>query len=173
MHRVRAFPPLRIALAAGLLGALALGGWQQLSAQTFAGHNSNAPVNYAADRIELQDRNNRVLLAGNVDVTQENLRVQAQRVTVNYTDTDALRIQRMIASGGVRVTRGNETARGDVAVYDFNQRIITMAGNVDLQRAGDTLKGQRVVINLATGVSSVDGRGGSGRVSGTFSVSRQ
>ena len=35
-----------------------------------AGHNSNAPVNYAADRIELQDRQNRVVLSGNVDITQ-------------------------------------------------------------------------------------------------------
>ena len=84
-------------------------------------------------------------------------------------------------SGGVQVTRGNERARGDTAVYDFNRRIITMAGNVRLNRGGDTLNGGRLVIDLATGVSSVDGRASGsssvtgqgqsgGRVTGTFSV---
>ena len=75
----------------------------------------------------------------------------------------------------------NERARGDTTVYDFNRRIITMAGNVRLNRGGDTLNGGRLVIDLATGVSSVDGRASGsssvtgqgqsgGRVTGTFSV---
>ena len=72
-------------------------------------------------------------------------------------------------------------ARGDTAVYDFNRRIITMAGNVRLNRGGDTLNGGRLVIDLASGVSSVDGRASGsssvtgegqsgGRVTGSFSV---
>ena len=76
---------------------------------------------------------------------------------------------------------GNERARGDTAVYDFNRRIITMAGNVRLNRGGDTLNGGRLVIDLASGVSSVDGRASGsssvtgqgqsgGRVTGSFSV---
>jgi lipopolysaccharide export system protein LptA len=58
-----------------------------------------------------------------------------------------------------------------------------MAGNVRLNRGGDTLNGGRLVIDLRTGISSVDGRAdgsssvtgavggsGNGRVSGSFSV---
>ncbi len=153
----------------------------QLSAQAIGGHNSNAPVSYAADRIELQDRQNRVVLSGNVQITQADLNLNAARTIVNYSDAGSLRIQRIMATGGVNVTRGNERARGDTAVYDFNRRIITMAGNVRLNRGGDTLNGGRLVIDLASGVSSIDGRtsGSSsvtgqgesgGRVSGTFSV---
>ncbi|ANY18877.1 LPS-assembly protein LptD [Tsuneonella dongtanensis] len=155
----------------------------QAGAQAIAGHNSNAPVNYAADRIELQDRQNRVVLSGNVDITQAGLRLQAARTQVNYTDAGSLRIQRITATGGVTVTRGSERAAGEVAVYDFNRRVITMAGNVRLNRGGDTLNGGRLVIDLKSGVSSVDGRAngsssvtgtvsgsGSGRVSGSFSV---
>jgi lipopolysaccharide export system protein LptA len=155
----------------------------QAGAQAIAGHNSNAPVNYAADRIELQDRQNRVVLSGNVDITQAGLRLQAARTQVNYTDAGSLRIQRITATGGVTVTRGNERAAGEVAVYDFNRRIITLAGNVRLNRGGDTLNGGRLVIDLRSGISSVDGRAsgsssvtgavggsGSGRVSGSFSV---
>jgi lipopolysaccharide export system protein LptA len=155
-----------------------------LSAQIASGKNSNAPVNYAADRIEMQDRDNRVVLTGNVDITQADLRLRAARVTVNYTNNGSLKIQRMIANGNVYVTRGDQSARGDAAVYDLVQRVITMAGNVTLNRNGDVLNGGRVVMNLDTGISSVDGRssgsstgtnpavpaGRGGRVSGTFTV---
>lgn len=173
---------IKTALAAFLVTGAALAGLQQLRAQAIAGHDSNAPVNYAADRIELQDKAKRVVLSGNVDVTQGDLRMQAARSTVAYTNEGSLRIQRLDAVGGVTVTRGSESARGDVAVYDFNRRIITMAGNVALRRGTDTLNGGRLVMDLNTGISSIDGRAGGsssavggttsrgGRVSGTFSV---
>lgn len=162
------------------LTVVALGG-MELRAQAIAAHNSRAPVSYAADRIELQDKQNRVVLSGNVDITQAGLRLRAARTLVNYSDAGELRIQRIMATGGVTVTRGNEAASGDVAVYDFNRRIITMAGNVKVNRGSDTLNGGRLVIDLNSGVSSVDGRasgssgvvtssGSGGRVSGSFSV---
>ena len=175
---------LPAAIKSALIGfaatAAALGGIQ-LHAQAIAGHNSNAPVNYAANRIELQDRQNRVVLSGNVVIQQAGLTLNATRTLVNYSDAGSLSIQRIMATGGVTVTRGNERASGDTAVYDFNRRIITMAGNVRLRRGGDTLNGGRLVIDLRSGVSSVDGRAsgssgvatqtdGGGRVSGTFSV---
>ncbi len=176
---------LRSLLAGFALGSalVALG---QAGAQAIAGHNSDAPVNYAADRIELQDKQKRVVLSGNVQISQGDLRLNAGRTTVAYTDDGALRIQRLDATGGVLVTRGGETARGDVAIYDFNRRIITLAGNVGLRRGSDNLNGGRLVIDLASGVSSVDGRaggsspalggattGGGGRVSGSFSVPKR
>lgn len=171
-------------LAGFALGSAALISISQIGAQAIAGHNSDAPVNYAADRIELQDKANRVVLSGNVDISQGGLRLQAARTTVAYTDAGELKIQRIDATGGVHVTRGNESARGDVAIYDFNRRIITLVGNVALNRGGDTLNGGRLVIDLASGIASVDGRAGGGssavgapvgsskggRVSGTFSV---
>ncbi|WP_432201430.1 LptA/OstA family protein [Erythrobacter sp. W53] len=170
-------------LTTATLGAI--GGSIQLHAQSIAAHNSNAPVNYGADRIELQDRQNRVVLSGNVQIQQAGLTLNAARTLVNYSDAGSLQIQRITATGGVRVQRGNEAASGDVAVYDFGRRIITMSGNVRLRRGGDTLNGGRLVIDLASGMSSVDGRasgssgvtgvdaassGDGGRVTGTFSV---
>ena len=144
----------------------------QLSAQSIASHNSRAPVTYDAGRIELQDRQNRVLLSGNVTVTQAGLRVNSQRMLVNFSDAGSLSIQRITATGGVTVSRGNERASGDVAIYDFNRRIITMAGNVRLKRGSDTLNGGRLVIDLQSGVSSIDGRAsGSSAVSGEPAVS--
>ncbi len=171
------------ALIGFTLTAAALGG-MQLHAQAIAAHNSNAPVDFDAGRIELQDKQNRVALSGSVVVRQAGLTVRSNRMLVNYSDAGTLQIQRLTATGGVQVTRGNEAASGDVAVYDFNRRIITMAGNVSIRRGGDTLSGGRLVIDLRSGVSSVDGRASgsssvtgetttdsnTGRVSGTFSV---
>lgn len=175
-------------LAGGLVGGtligIAMGGFAA-QGQAIAGFNSDAPVSYAADRIELQDRQERVVLSGNVDILQGDLRVRAARTTVAYTNVGSLKIQRIDATGGVVVSRGNETARGDVAIYDFNARVITLSGNVRLNRGGDTLNGGRMVIDLKSGVASVDGRssgsssalgqGGSrgGRVSGSFSVPKK
>lgn len=180
MTRAPGSRPLRVALAAFIGAGGLLVGWQQLGAQGIAGHNSDAPVNYAADRIELQDKQKRVVLSGNVDITQAGLRLRAARTTVAYTDVGSLKIQRIDATGGVQVTRGDQAARGDAAVYDFNRRVITMAGNVALRRGTDTLNGGRLVMDLNTGLSSVDGRGGggaaggtSGRVSGSFSAPKQ
>lgn len=176
---------LRTAITAFVVTGSAVVGLQQLGAQAIAGHNSDAPVNYAADRIELQDRQNRVVLSGNVNIDQGGLNLKAARTTVAYTNAGSLKIQRIDATGGVFVQRGGETARGDVAVYDFNRRVITMAGNVALRRPDGTLNGGRLVIDLATGISSIDGRAGGsssalgnggsggGRVSGTFSVPKK
>ena len=159
-------------LFAGAVATFTLG--STAGAQSIAGFNSNQPVNYAADRIELQDRQNRVVLSGDVVITQGDLRLTAARTTVAYSDAGTLRIQRIDATGGVTVTRGNERASGAAGVYDFNRRVIVLSGGVALRRGGDTLNGGRLTIDLDSGLASVDGRGAGtdtpGRVSGTFTV---
>ncbi len=168
-------------LAGVLAGVIATAGLGSLAgAQEIAGFNSNQPVSYAADRIELQDRQSRVVLSGNVVIDQGDLQLIAGRTTVAYTNAGSLQIQRIDATGGVVVTRGNERASGTAGVYDFNRRVITLSGDVALRRGADTLNGGRLVIDLNTGLSSVDGGGGavpgaagSGRVSGAFSVPDQ
>ncbi len=180
----RHFPrPLR-GFALGFAATCALAGGIQLYAQTFAGHNSRAPVDFEAGRLEVQDRENRVVLSGSVVVNQAGLTVRSDRMVVNYDDSGALDVTRIIATGGVTVTRGSDRAAGNTAVYDLGSRVITMAGNVRLARGGDNLSGGRLVINLQSGVASIDGRASGttagdgspvtsesgGRVRGTFSV---
>ena len=164
------------ALAAGFAaGAIACApATEPKPSAAIAGFNSNQPVDYAADRIELQDKQKRVVLSGDVQITQGDLRLTAQRTTVAYTDTGGLRIQRIDAVGGVVVTRGSERASGAAAVYDFNRKVIILSGGVALRRGGDTLNGGRLTIDLNSGLSSVDGGGAGGRqggrVTGRFSV---
>ena len=175
---------IRIGVGTFMASGALIAGAQHLAAQGIAGHNSDAPVSYSADRIELQDKQKRVVLSGNVDIAQAELRLRAARTTVAYTNDGDLKIRRIDATGGVQVTRGNESGRGDVGIYDFDRRIITLVGNVALRRGSDTLNGGRLVMDLNTGISSIDGRAGGGssalgggsgggRVSGTFSVPKK
>lgn len=156
----------------------------RVQAQQIASFSSDQPVNFAADQIELQDRQKRVVLSGNVVINQGDLRLTAARTTVAYADAGTLTIQRIDATGGVVVTRGNERAQGSAGVYDFSNRVIVLSGGVALRRGTDTLNGGRLTIDLKTGRSSVDGRGAapatgattttsSGRVTGSFSVPQQ
>ena len=162
--------------AFALTGAL-LGG-MELQAQGVTGgigsHNTRAPVDIDAGRIVAQDREDRVIFSDNVVVTQDDLTVRAQRMQLNYLNATTLELQRLTATGGVTVARGVERASGSTAVYDFNRRVITLVGDVRLKQGANTLSGGRLVIDLATGLSSVDGKASSqgepGRVRGTFSV---
>ncbi|HEY9581196.1 MAG TPA: LptA/OstA family protein [Rhizorhapis sp.] len=149
-------------------------------AQVLKNHDSNAPVNFSADRIEVQDRSDRVVVSGNVHVTQAGLTLDAARMTVAYNNGgggNGIEVERIDASGNVVVRKGNETARGSVAIYDLNRRTITMIGNVQLTQGTNRLTGGRLIIDLRSGRSTVDGRANAtgvsnegGRVTGTFTV---
>jgi lipopolysaccharide export system protein LptA len=180
---------LRSLVGGFALSAAVIAGAGQLAAAT-SKHDSNAPVDFAADHMEVQDKQKRVVLTGNVDIRQIELHMTADRTLMAYTNTDKLTLQRVDATGHVVVTRNDERATGDVGVYDLTRKLITMVGHVVLNRAnGDTLNGGRLVIDLNTGVSNIDGHtagpasttggtagqvsGGSGRVSGTFNVPKK
>ena len=151
-------------------------------------HNSNAPIDFGADHIELQDKANRAVLTGSVSVKQAEMTLNAARMTVNYTGKvigGNPQVSRLDAAGGVTVRRPDQTAKSQYAIYDLNRRVITMLGAVTLTQGGNTVNGGRLTMNLDTGRavidgSSVAGSSGSstpgtvqqrgGRVTGTFSV---
>ena len=147
-------------------------------AQTSAlkGHNSNAPVDVAADRIEVQDRADRAIFSGNVIVRQAELTLTAGRLTVAYSDAGGIEIRRIDATGGVTLRSPSETARGDFGVYDLDRRIITLVGDVALTRGDSRVNGPRLVLDLDSGRAVMDGGGApgttdqGGRVTGTFTV---
>ena len=163
-------------LCAGLCALVGPAAAQE-AVSALKGHDSNAPVDVAADRIELQDRADRALLSGNVHIRQGNMTLDAPRVTVAYTRAGSTEIQRLDASGGVNVVSPTETARSQFAIYDLDRRLITMLGSVTLTRAGSNVNGSRLVIDLNSGRATVDGSavggGGSGRVTGHFTVPKR
>lgn len=135
-------------------------------------HDSAAPIDFAANAIELQDRANRAVLSGGVNIKQANLNLTASRVTVAYTGEvvgGSPQVSRLDASGGVTVTRPDQSAKAQFGVYDLNRRVITMLGGVSLTQGGNTVTGGRLSINLDTGRAVIDGSavGGGGANSGT------
>ncbi|WP_448658316.1 LptA/OstA family protein [Sphingomonas sp. CJ99] len=173
---------LAYSAALALIGAtVALSG----SAVGQVRHDSNAPIDFEAQLIDLQDRANRAVLSGGVSIRQATMRLNADRVTVAYTGQvigGSPQVSRLDAAGGVTVVRPDQSARSQYAVYDLNARRITMVGNVRLTQGTNTLNGGRLTIDLDTGRAVIDGRAtgagaagattttGSGRVSGRFSV---
>ena len=186
-------PSLKTTALRSLLGGFALGTAAILAlapgkAQVFSGHNSDAPVNFSADHGELQGKANRAILAGNVVISQANLTMRAGRTTMAFTtEGGGFKIHRVDAVGGVQINRDNQSASGDVAIYDFDRRLITLSGNVTLLQGANRLSGGRLTIDLNSGLSTLDGRigGGSpalggqgptprgGRISGTFTVPKR
>lgn len=149
----------------------------QDAATALRNHNTAAPVNVAADRIEVQDRADRAVFSGNVVAKQADLTLSASRVTLAYANTSGIQIKRIDASGGVTVRSPAETARGSYAIYDLESRLITMLGGVTLVRGESHVTGGRLVIDLTTGRAVMDGGAGrgattssGGRVTGTFTV---
>ena len=154
-----------------------------LAAQALANHNTSAPVDVEADRIEVQDRADRAIFSGNVRVRQSDLTMNAARLTVAYANErgSGVAIERLDAAGGVTVRSPSETARGQFAIYDLNRRQITMLGGVVLEQGANVVRGGRLVIDLDSGRAVVDGSavsgapgatttGRGGRVTGRFSV---
>jgi lipopolysaccharide export system protein LptA len=173
---VMKFKPILAAAAAFSLTLLGSGiALAQDGVSALKGHDSKAPIDLAADRAEAQDRSDRAIFAGNVVVKQGELTLRTARLTLAYANTNGIDINRIDASGGVTVTSPSETAKGDFAVYDLNEGLITMVGNVRLERGGSYLNGGRLTIDLDTGRAVMDGglRGvnqSGGRVTGRFTV---
>ena len=159
------------------------------SAMGQARHDSNAPIDFDAQNIELQDRANRAILSGGVKITQADMTLTAARVTVSYTGQvidGSPAASRFDAAGGVTVSRPDQTAKAQYGVYDINRRTITMLGNVTLTQGGNRVSGGRLTINLDTGRASIDGSGvgttkapdgsvikSGGRVTGRFTVPKR
>jgi len=159
---------------------------QQQGVSALKGHNSNAPVDVTADRIEVQDRADRALFVGNVHATQAELVLDTDRLTVAYSNkpgasgatssaAGGVQIHRLDAAGGVVVHSPSETAKGDLGIYDLDRKLITIIGNVRLTQKDNLVTGQRLVINLDTGRAVVDGgppgvNSSGGRVTGHFTV---
>lgn len=166
---------LSLALATAAVGSVAFAQTQGGPVSALKGHDANAPIDVASDRIEVQDRADRAIFAGNVKVRQSDLTLDTERLTVAYTSAGGLQIDRLDASGGVIVRSPSETARGDFGVYDINRRIITLIGGVQLQRGDSRISGARLTIDMNNGRAVVDGGPAGvgesgGRVTGHFTV---
>ena len=179
MRYMRSIGIILALFASATVGGSVLAQSRQEPASALKGHNSDAPVDVAADRIEVQDRADRAMFVGNVHVRQAELTLDTARLTIAYSggpgSSDGVQIRRLDAAGGVTVTSPSEKASGDFGIYDLDRKLITLIGNVRLVRENNLVSGARLVIDLNSGRAVIDGgppgvNQSGGRVSGHFTV---
>ncbi|MDA0653867.1 MAG: lipopolysaccharide transport periplasmic protein LptA [Proteobacteria bacterium] len=138
-------------------------------AQGVTAQDAGLPIEITAEAFEVQQDNGIARFTGNVRAVQGDLILSADSVVVTYAPgADAIRA--IEAAGNVFVSTAAETAQGDAGTYDVEHGIITLTGAVVLTRGENVVRGNRLVLNLATGLSRVEaGEGGDGgRVRGLF-----
>jgi lipopolysaccharide export system protein LptA len=59
----------------------------------------------------------------------------------------------------VIVTQKDQTATGEKALFDMKSNTVTLQGNVVVSQGQNIMRGDRMVVDLTTGVSRVDGTG--------------
>ena len=170
---------IRPHVAALLLAAAAISApaaAQLAGTSALSGMDSRAPIDVDADRIEVLDQQNQAIFSGNVRVRQASLTLEANRIKIAYSRPpkgDPV-IQRLDADGKVKLTTPSERATARFAIYDVDKRILTLIGDVVLTRGTSNARGNRLVINLANGRTTLDGSSSSGqpgtRVTGRFAV---
>jgi lipopolysaccharide export system protein LptA len=80
-------------------------------------------------------------------------------------------IKRLEARGNVVVTQKDQVVTGETAVFDTKTNLVTMLGGVILTQGKNVLRGDRLMVDMTTGVSRVESD--NGRVQGLFQSSGQ
>jgi lipopolysaccharide export system protein LptA len=138
-------------------------------------HDTYQPLDIDAERFELRQREGQAVFSGTVHVTQGKLILTSDTLTVFYESKgEGLNpsIDRLDARGRVKLSSSSEQVVSDWSVYDVNRRLVTFGGNVVLTQGQNTLNGERLELDLVSGLTKLDGEVGKndGRVRGTFSV---
>jgi len=196
----RRAPLTRIALTlAAVAAAVALvashGVAQQAAAQTekrpglFKAQEQkrDEPVRITAATLEVRDKSKMATFNGDVHVVQGDTDVRCNRLVVFYDNEKSAsaaqktsdggrggsqQIRRMEAYGSVVVTQKEQRAVGDRAEFDMRTNTVTLIGNVVVTNADNIVRGQRMVVDLTTGVARM-GETGGGRVEGIFNSKPQ
>jgi lipopolysaccharide export system protein LptA len=81
-------------------------------------------------------------------------------------------IKKLVAQGNVVVTQKDQVVTGESAVFDTKTNLVTMLGGVVLTQGKNVLRGDRLLVDMTTGVSRVESDSGRG-VQGLFQSSGQ
>jgi lipopolysaccharide export system protein LptA len=155
----------RITTALGFVATMAASAaWAQPSVSTggFRNADPEAPVEVTSDRLDLTRDAGTALFTGNVIAIQGEMRLSAEWVLVEYVVLEdgslGSDIQTITAKDNVVLVTPEEAAEGDNAVYTPLTNLVVMTGNVLLPQGSNTVAGNRLTVNLETGIGEVEGR---------------
>ena len=131
--------------------------------------NRDKPVQIEAATLEVRDKDRIATFSGNVHVVQGDTTMRCKTLVVHYDNSAPTgmktatpgpggqqQITRLEAKGGVIVTQAEQTATGDTGLFDMKANTITLLGNVVVSQGGSVVRGERLVVDMTTGVSKVD-----------------
>src|SRR4051794_16084727 len=161
--------------------------------------NRDQPIKIEAASLEMRDKKKEATFSGNVKVVQGDTTMTSKTLVVFYDSTTApaaapsansktaaraapiqsaspgpagsSSIRRLEARGSVVVTQKEQVVTGESAVFDTRTNLITMLGGVVLTQCKNVLRGDRLFVDMTTGVSRVESD--SGKVQGLFIQSGQ
>ena len=191
----RSFAAAALALALIASGdALAQGAMSGVpNAMQGFSQNRDQPIQIEAASLEMRDKKKEATFAGNVKVVQGDTTMTSKSLVVFYDSGPApappapaapkgsksgpmqsatpgpggsSSIRRLEARGSVVVTQKDQVVTGETAIFDTRANLITMAGGVVLTQCKNVLKGDRLKVDMTTGVSRVESDGG--KVQGMF-----
>jgi lipopolysaccharide export system protein LptA len=158
--------------------------------------NRDQPIQIEAASLEMRDKKKEATFAGNVKVVQGDTTMTSKSLVVFYDSGPApaspapaapkgsksgsmqsatpgpggsSSIRRLEAKGSVVVTQKDQVVTGETAIFDTRANLITMvggAGGVVLTQCKNVLQGDRLKVDMTTGVSRVESD--SGKVKGMF-----
>jgi lipopolysaccharide export system protein LptA len=148
--------------------------------------NRGEPVKIEAARLEVRDKDKVATFTGNVKVVQGDTTMHCKVLVVFYEKKDeaqgaqaqasakpgapmpaaapgpggSSQINRLEAKGNVVVTQKDQTATGDTGLFDMKANTVTMTGNVLVSQGQNVMRGEKLVVDLTTGVSRVEAGAG-------------
>jgi lipopolysaccharide export system protein LptA len=160
--------------------------------------NRDQPIQIEAASFEMRDKKKEATFAGNVKVVQGDTSMTSKTLVVFYDSTTSpaagsaahprgatrsapmqsatpgpggsSSIRRLEARGGVVVTQKDQVVTGQTAVFDTRANLITMLGGVVLTHCKNVLRGDRLLVDMTTGVSRLESD--NKKVQGLFVQSR-
>jgi lipopolysaccharide export system protein LptA len=140
--------------------------------------NRDQPVKIDSASLEVRDKDKVATFSGDVHLSQGDTTLSCKTLVVFYDDhgrSSTLKaaqpgpggqqqIRRLEARGGVTVNQKDQTATGNTGVFDMKTNTVTLSGNVVVTQGQNVLRGERLIVDLTSGVSRVEG----GRVQGLF-----
>ena len=111
----------------------------------------------SADRMELDYQSGRVTYSGRVRLKHGSALLKAAEIVFDLEPGGRDPLRSASASGGVELTRNDETASGRRAFYNHAAGTITLEGDARLGSGSDSLLGERVIVHLSEGRTVVEG----------------
>ncbi len=109
----------------------------------------------ALDGIQIDQKVKTMTAMKQAKVSQNEMTILADKIILYYTDNKKDRIKEIQAFGNVKIDNKKQTMTGDEGNYNPKTQLSTMTGHVVIHQNGHFLKGDKAVLNFATGKSDL------------------